>query len=255
MMNHPNPIYFVGAGPGDPELLTIKGRRLLDEADLIVYAGSLVNPALLAGLSAELHNSAPLNLDETTTLLVTGHKTGKKVVRLHTGDPAIFGAIKEQMLRLDAQGIPYQVVPGVSSATAAAAALKAELTLPEISQTVIITRQAGRTPVPDKEKLELLASHQATMMIFLSVGMIDTVVAELAQGGYPSHTPIAVVEKASWPDERTVRGTLATIGRQVKEAGITKTAMIVVGEVLAGRLESESRLYAKSFSHEYRQGS
>lgn len=255
MMNHPNPIYFVGAGPGDPELLTIKGRRLLDEADLIVYAGSLVNPALLAGLSAELHNSASLNLDETTALLVTGHKAGKKVVRLHTGDPAIFGAIKEQMLRLDAQGIPYQVVPGVSSATAAAAALKAELTLPEISQTVIITRQAGRTPVPDKEKLELLASHQATMMIFLSVGMIDTVVAELTQGGYPSHTPIAVVEKASWPDERTVRGTLATIGRQVKEAGITKTAMIVVGEVLAGRLESESRLYAKSFSHEYRQGS
>ncbi len=255
MMNHPNTIYFVGAGPGDPELLTIKGRRLLDEADLIVYAGSLVNPALLAGLSAELHNSAPLNIEETTALLVTGHKAGKKVVRLHTGDPAIFGAIKEQMLRLDAENIPYQVVPGVSSATAAAAALKAELTLPEISQTVIITRQAGRTPVPDKEKLALLASHQATMMIFLSVGMIDTVVAELAQGGYPSHTPIAVVEKASWPDERTVRGTLATIGRQVKEAGITKTAMIVVGEVLAGRLESESRLYAKSFSHEYRQGS
>lgn len=255
MMNHPNPIYFVGAGPGDPELLTIKGRRLLDEADLIVYAGSLVNPALLAGLSAELHNSASLNLDETTALLVIGHKAGKKVVRLHTGDPAIFGAIKEQMLRLDAENIPYQVVPGVSSATAAAAALKAELTLPEISQTVIITRQAGRTPVPDKEKLELLASHQATMMIFLSVGMIDTVVAELEQGGYPSHTPIAVVEKASWPDERTVRGTLATIGRQVKEAGITKTAMIVVGEVLAGRLESESRLYAKGFSHEYRKGS
>ncbi|PLX49090.1 MAG: precorrin-4 C(11)-methyltransferase [Desulfobulbaceae bacterium] len=254
-MTDSHPIYFVGAGPGDPELLTIKGRRLLDEADVIVHAGSLVNPQLLADLRAQLHNSATLNLDETTALLVEGYRTGKKVVRLHTGDPAIFGAIKEQMLRLDAENIPYQVVPGVSSATAAAAALKAELTLPEISQTVIITRQAGRTPVPDKEKLALLAGHQATMMIFLSVGMIDTVVAELMQGGYPKHTPIAVVEKASWPDERTVRGTLATIGRQVKEAGITKTAMIVVGEVLAGRLESESRLYAKGFSHGYRQGS
>lgn len=253
-MTEINPIYFVGAGPGDPELLTIKGRRLLDAADVIVHAGSLVNPQLLADLSAQLHNSASLNLEETTALLTDAFRAGKKVVRLHTGDPAIFGAIKEQMLRLDGEGIPYEVVPGVSSATAAAAALKAELTLPEISQTVIITRQAGRTPVPDKEKLALLAGHQATMMIFLSVGMIDTVVAELMEGGYPSHTPIAVVEKASWPDERIVSGTLTTIGRQVKAAGITKTAMIVVGEVLAGRLESESRLYDKSFSHEYRQG-
>lgn len=254
-MNSASPIYFVGAGPGDPELLTIKGRRLLDEADVIVYAGSLVNPMLLDGLSASLHNSAGLNLDETTALLVKGHGSGKKVVRLHTGDPAIYGAIKEQMLRLDKKNIPYEVVPGVTSATASAAALKAELTLPEISQTVIITRQAGRTPVPEMESLQLLASHQATMMIYLSVGMIDTVVSELMAGGYPAHTPIAVVEKASWPEERTVSGTLTTIGQQIKEAGITKTAMIVVGEVLSGQLKSESKLYDKGFSHEYRQGS
>ncbi len=253
-MNHANPIYFVGAGPGDPELLTLKGRRLLDEADIIVYAGSLVNPRLLDGLDASLHNSAGLNLDETTAILTTGQQAGKKVVRLHTGDPAIYGAIKEQMLRLDDKHIPYVVVPGVTSATASAAALKAELTLPEISQTVIITRQAGRTPVPEKESLQLLASHQATMMIFLSVGMIDTVVGELLAGGYPATTPIAVVEKASWPEERTVSGTLATIADKIKEAGITKTAMIVVGEVLAGQLKSESKLYDKGFSHEYRQG-
>ncbi len=253
-MTQPNPIYFVGAGPGDPELLTIKGRRLLDEADVIVYAGSLVNPALLDGLEASLHNSAGLNLDETTDLLAQGQQAGKKVVRLHTGDPAIYGAIKEQMLRLDELTIPYAVVPGVTSATASAAALKAELTLPEISQTVIITRQAGRTPVPEKESLQLLASHQATMMIFLSVGMIDTVVSELMTGGYPADTPIAVVEKASWPEERTVSGTLTTIAAKIKETGITKTAMIVVGEVLAGQLKSESKLYDKGFSHEYRQG-
>jgi precorrin-4/cobalt-precorrin-4 C11-methyltransferase len=254
-MSHSNSIYFVGAGPGDPDLLTLKGRRLLDEADVIVYAGSLVNPALLDGLSASLHNSAGLNLDETTALLVDGQQAGKKVVRLHTGDPAIYGAIKEQMIRLDEKEISYEVVPGVTSATASAAALKAELTLPEISQTVIITRQAGRTPVPEKESLQLLASHQATMMIYLSVGMIGTVVSELMAGGYPADTPIAVVEKASWPEERTVSGTLDTIAEQIKEAAITKTAMIVVGEVLAGQLKSESKLYDKGFSHEYRKGS
>ncbi len=254
-MSNSYPIYFVGAGPGDPELLTLKGRHLLDQADVIVYAGSLVNPALLDGLSASLHNSAGLNLDETTELLTSGHQAGKKVVRLHTGDPAIYGAIKEQMLRLDMHNIPYEVVPGVTSATASAAALQAELTLPEISQTVIITRQAGRTPVPEKESLQLLASHQATMMIYLSVGMMDTVVSELMAGGYPADTPIAVVEKASWPEERAVSGTLATIADKVKKANITKTAMIVVGEVLAGQLKSESKLYDKSFSHEYRKGS
>ncbi len=255
-MSEPNlssPIVFVGAGPGDPELLTIKGRRLLDQADVIVYAGSLVNPALLDGLSATLHNSASLTLDECIGIMAEAAGQEKKVVRLHTGDPAIFGAIREQMARLDKLHIAYEVVPGVTSATAAAASLKAELTLPEISQTIIITRQAGRTPVPDKEQLRLLAAHQATMLIFLSVGMIDTVVAELTAGGYPTSTPVAVVEKASWPEERKVYGTLATISAVVKKADIKKTAMILVGNVLSG-IGKESRLYDKHFSHEFRRG-
>ena len=251
--NLSSPVTFVGAGPGDPELLTIKGRRLLDQADVIVYAGSLVNPALLDGLSATLHNSATLTLDECIDIMTEAAGQEKKVVRLHTGDPAIFGAIREQMARLDKLHIGYEVVPGVTSATAAAASLKAELTLPEISQTVIITRQAGRTPVPDKEQLQLLAAHQATMLIFLSVGMIDTVVSELTTGGYPASTPVAVVEKASWPGERKVSGTLATISKLVKEADIKKTAMILVGNVLSG-IGKESRLYDKHFSHEFRRG-
>jgi len=248
-----NPVYFVGAGPGDPELLTIKGHRLLTAADLVVFAGSLVNPALLAGIKAESRDSAGLTLEEIVTLLVTAQRQGLRVVRLHTGDPAIFGAIKEQMAALDRAGVPYQVVPGVSSMAAAAAALQSELTLPEVSQTVIITRQAGRTPVPEREGLAQLASHQATMMIFLSVGLIEQVVTELLAGGYPSTTPVAVVEKASWPEERVVRGTLADIATQVREAGITKTALIAVGQVLAeGELQAVSQLYDQGFSHGYR---
>ena len=245
------PISFVGAGPGDPELLTIKGRRLLDQADVIVYAGSLVNPVLLDGLAATLHNSATLTLDQCVDIMAGAAGQGKKVVRLHTGDPSIYGAIREQMARLDQLNIDYDVVPGVSSATAAAASLKAELTLPGVSQTVILTRQAGRTPVPDKEQLRLLAGHQATMLIFLSVSMIDTVVAELTAGGYSLSTPAAVVEKASWPEEQLVSGTLATIAQLVREADIRKTAMIVVGNVLSG-VGKESRLYDKNFSHEFR---
>ncbi len=250
-----NPVYFIGAGPGDPELLTIKGKRLLEEADLIIYAGSLVNPALLDGLQAEIHNSASLNLDQIITLLVAAQNEGKKAVRLHTGDPAIYGAIKEQMVALDKHDINYEVVPGVSSAAATAAALKAELTLPEISQTVIITRQAGRTPVPEKEKLSLLAAHQATMLIFLSVGMIDTVMEELTAGGYPKNTPVAVVEKASWPDQQIARGTIADIAKKVKKAQIKKTAMIAVGKVFGNdELSAVSKLYDKNFSHACRQG-
>ena len=190
-----NPVYFVGAGPGDPELLTLKGRRLLDAAGLIVFAGSLVNPALLTGLSAEVYDSAGLNLEEIVDLMVNAQHLGRRVVRLHTGDPAIFGAIKEQMVALDRHGVPYEVVPGVSSMAAAAAALKSELTLPEVSQTVIITRQAGRTPVPEAENLTSLARHQATMMIFLSAGLIEQVVVDLLAGGYRADTPVAVVER------------------------------------------------------------
>lgn len=249
-----NPIFFVGAGPGDPELITVRGQRLLQEAELVVYAGSLVPKALVAGLKAEVHDSAGLHLGEIIDLMAAAWAEGKRVVRLHTGDPSIYGAIKEQMAALDSRTIPYQVVPGVSSATATAAALQAELTLPEVSQTVIITRRAGRTPVPEGQDLVSLASHQATMLILLSVGMISEVVADLEQGGYPAETPVAVVEKVSWPEQRILRGTLATIAEEVVEAGVNKTAIIAVGRVFAELPpEALSKLYDKEFSHGCRQ--
>ncbi len=250
MKNKKNPIAIVGAGPGDVELITIKGRRLLDEADCIVYAGSLVNRQLLDGCKAEVYDSQGMNLDEIVDILATAWKKGERVVRLHTGDPSIFGAIKEQMQALDKLKVLYHVVPGVSSAFGAAASLNAELTLPEVAQTVIITRQEGRTPVPEFEKLQLLASHQTTMLIFLSVSMIETVVKELTTGGYPRNTPVAVVEKATWEDENILRGTLENIAAKVEEAGIRKTALICVGKVFAETdLQAVSKLYDRSFSH------
>ena len=247
-----HPVVFLGAGPGDPELLTLKGRRLLDDADLVVYAGSLVNPALLEGIGAVCHDSAALDLEAIMTLLADGYRRGLRTVRLHTGDPAVYGAIREQMQWLDARAIPYEVVPGVSSVFAAAAALRTELTVPEVTQTVILTRQAGRTPVPERESLVRLAAAQATMCIFLSVGLIERVVADLLTGGYPVDTPIAVVERASWPDERIVRGTLADIAARVADSGIRKTAMIVVGPALSADSRVASKLYDAAFSHEYR---
>lgn len=247
-----SPIFFVGAGPGDPELITMKGRRLLDGADLVVYAGSLVNTALLQGIPAQCVDSAALNLEEIMALMIPACRLGKKVVRLHTGDPAMYGAIREQMQILAGEGLPYEVVPGVSSAFAAAAALKKELTVPEKTQTVILTRQAGRTPVPEKEALVKLAAIGASMCIFLSISMIKKVVQDLINGGYSPATPIAVVEKASWPDERIVRGTLTDIAELVASAGIKKTAMILVGPALDEESQAVSRLYAHEFSHEYR---
>lgn len=250
-----NKIHFVGAGPGDPELITVKGQRLLAEADLVIYTGSLVPKPLISGLSGEVVNSAGLNLDEVLALMIPAFKEGRKVVRLHTGDPAIYGAINEQIAELVRQDIPFAVIPGVSSATATAAALSTQLTLPEVSQTIIITRRAGRTPMPDGEDLVSLASHQATMLILLSINMIEDVVAELIEGGYTNDTPVAVVEKVSWPEERQLRGTLSTIAGQVKEAGITRTAIIAVGEVLADAPPPAlSKLYDKHFSHGYRNG-
>ncbi|MDY0391154.1 MAG: precorrin-4 C(11)-methyltransferase [Desulfobulbus oligotrophicus] len=246
------PVVFLGAGPGDPELITLKGRRLLDTADIVVYAGSLVNPALLSGIAAVCHDSAALDLKEIMQLLVEGHTAGLRVVRLHTGDPAIYGAIREQMQWLDRVQIPYEVVPGVSSAFAAAAALKKELTVPEVTQTVILTRQAGRTPVPERESLHRLAQAQATMCIFLSVSMMGAVVEELIAGGYPVQTPVAVVERASWPDQQILHGTLENIADQVQTSNIKKTAMIVVGPALADEITTASKLYAHTFSHEYR---
>lgn len=248
--NNQYPVSFVGAGPGDVELITVKGRRLLDAADIIIYAGSLVNPELLAGCRAEIHDSAGLDLDEIVELMVTAWRKGLRVVRLHTGDPSIYGAIREQMVRLEADSIPCEVIPGVSSAFAAAASLKAELTLPEVAQTVIITRQEGRTPVPAREKLRLLASHQTTMLIFLSAGLLATVVDELRAGGYPDDTPVVIVERASWDNEQIVRGTLATICAMEAARQITKTAMICVGRVFDRQPpEAVSKLYDRHFSH------
>ncbi|HJV64538.1 MAG TPA: precorrin-4 C(11)-methyltransferase [Geomonas sp.] len=259
-MNSPaTKIHFVGAGPGDAELITVKGARLLREADVVVYAGSLVDLELVktyAG-NARIYDSAGMNLEETTSVLAQSALDGLKAVRLHTGDPSIYGAIQEQMEELDRLGIEYEVVPGVTSAFAAAATLKQELTLPEVSQTVIITRQAGRTPVPDREKLSEIARVGATLLIYLSVSMIDKVVEELLQGAYTAETPVAVVARASWPDEQVVEGTLSDIAAKVKEAGIAKQALIVVGDVLRARAEgmrAKSLLYDKGFSHGCRKG-
>lgn len=246
------PVVFLGAGPGDPELITLKGRRLLDAADLVVYAGSLINTALLSGIKAVCHDSAALDLETIMQLLATGYRDGLRVVRLHTGDPAIYGAIREQMQWLDQAQIAYEVVPGVSSAFAAAAALQKELTAPEVTQTVIFTRKAGRTPVPERESLRNLARIQATLCIFLSVSMMPAVVEDLLAGGYPPETPIAVVERASWPDQQILRGSLTDIAQQVLASKIKKTAMIVVGAALADDSRIASQLYDVHFSHEYR---
>jgi precorrin-4/cobalt-precorrin-4 C11-methyltransferase len=250
---------FIGAGPGDVELITVKGARLLREADVVVYAGSLVDRELVRTYApeAEVYDSAGMTLEETTRVLAEAVVAGSRVVRLHTGDPAIYGAIQEQMAELDRLGIDYAVVPGVTSAFAAAAALKQELTLPEVSQTVIITRLAGKTPVPERERLAEIARIGATLVIYLSVSMIERVVAELLEGAYTLATPVAVVAKASWPDEQIVEGTLADIAEKVQAAGIAKQALIIVGDVLKARREgltAKSLLYDKGFSHEYRKG-
>ena len=248
-------IHFIGAGPGDPELITLKGRRLIDQADVIVYAGSLVNPDVLEGHKegAAIYNSALMDLDEVIKVMSEAVAEGKNVVRVHTGDPAIYGAHREQMDRLDELGIPYEVVPGVSSAFATAAALNAEYTLPGKSQTVIFTRMEGRTPMPEREKLPDLARHHASMVIFLSIGFLDEIVVQLEDGGYEPTTPVAVVYKASWPDQKIVRGTLQDIAKKVKDAGIKKTALTVVGDFLGDDHEL-SKLYDKHFTTEFRKG-
>lgn len=247
-------VHFIGAGPGDPELLTIKGKRLIDEADVIIYAGSLVNPQVLDGAKegAKIYNSAKMTLDEVIDVMKEAEEKGQTTARVHTGDPAVYGAHREQMDRLDQLGIEYDVVPGVSSFLAAAAVLKKEYTLPGISQTVILTRMEGRTPMPDGEKLADLAKHQATMIIFLSVGQIE-LLSETLKDSYSQDTPVAVVYKATWEDQKIVKGTLNDIAKKVKEAGITKTALTVVGGFLGDEYEL-SRLYDKHFTHEFRKG-
>mgnify|MGYP000853520700 FL=1 len=249
-------VYIVGAGAGDPELITVKGQKLLQKADVIIYAGSLVNPALLgfAKEGAEIHDSASMTLPEVIETIEKAVAKDFMVVRLHTGDPSIYGAIQEQMDALKKKGIDFEVVPGVSSFLATAAALKQEYTLPGISQTVIITRNEGRTPVPEREKLRSLAAHQATMCIFLSITMLADVVKELIEGGYAPSTPIAIVQRASWPEQKIVRATLETIVAEIADKGIDRTAMIVVSRCLGADYEL-SRLYAPEFSHMFREAS
>jgi precorrin-4/cobalt-precorrin-4 C11-methyltransferase len=250
-------VLFVGAGPGDPELITVKGLKALQAADLVIYAGSLVNRALLAELKpgAVAHDSAPLTLDQVVALMTAAVAAGHRVVRLHTGDPSVYGAIQEQMAALDALGIAYAVIPGVTAAFAAAAALQQELTLPGVSQTVILSRAEGRTPVPEKERLQHLAALGGTLCLYLSVGLIEEVVAALLTGLYTPATPVAVVCRASWPDERIIEGTLADIAGKVQAATIDRQALIIVGDVLAARkngVAEKSKLYDPEFSHGFR---
>ncbi|MDD5348822.1 MAG: precorrin-4 C(11)-methyltransferase [Chthoniobacteraceae bacterium] len=245
-------VIFVGAGPGDPELLTVKAARLLQNCACCIYAGSLVSPEVvgLVPATAEKHDSAAMTLEETTAVCRRAQERGIDVIRLHTGDPSIYGAIREQMIELDKLGIAYEVVPGVSSFQAAAAALKTELTAPEVSQAIVLTRTGGRTPMPAGQELERMAQTRATLCIFLSVHNIAAVAQTLA-AQYGADCPIAVVYRASWPDQQIVQGTLAGIAAQVTQAGIGKTAMIVVGRALE-RHGAVSRLYAAEFSHGYR---
>ncbi|WP_426577381.1 cobalt-precorrin-4 methyltransferase [Xenorhabdus stockiae] len=246
-------VWFVGAGPGDKSLITLKGYQLLRQAQIVIYAGSLVNHELLdyCRPDAECHDSAGLTLSEITELMVNGVKGKKLVVRLQTGDLSLFGSIREQAEELKNHGITFISVPGVSSFLGAAAQLGVEYTVPEVAQSLIITRMEGRTPMPPQETLEAFAAHQTSMAIFLSVQNISEVVARLIQGGYEQETPVAVVYKATWPDSQIVRGTLETITEQVRSAGIRKTALILVGAFL-GQEYHYSKLYDARFSHEYR---
>lgn len=246
-------VIFIGAGPGDPELLTIKGKNALEISEIIIYAGSLVNKEILcyAKENTEIYNSASMNLGEILSIMEKETSAGKIIARVHTGDPSIYGAIGEQIQFLRENNIDFEIIPGVSSLFATAAALESELTLPEVSQTVIITRPEGRTPKPQLESISNLAEHNATMCIFLGVHMIKEVVDDLLSH-YPPDTPVAVVKKASWQDELVIKGTLKDIVNKVKEAKIEKTAMIVVGKVLDPGDIIPSKLYDSKFTHEYR---
>lgn len=248
-------VHFVGAGPGAVDLITVRGRDLLEKADVVIYAGSLVNPELLTYTKkdCEIFDSAYMHLDQVIDVMKRADQEGKTIVRLHTGDPSIYGAIREQMDRLEEFGIDYENCPGVSSFFGAAASLHCEYTLPEVSQSVIITRMAGRTGVPERESIKSFASHQATMILFLSVGKIEEVVDELLEGGYTKETPAAVVYKATWPEEKIVRKPLGELAKAVRESGITKTALIIVGGVL-GDDYALSKLYDKHFTTEFRVG-
>ena len=246
-------VHFVGAGSGAADLITLRGKALIEASDVIIYAGSLVNPELLSYSrpDCKIYNSAEMTLDEVIGVMETAEQSGMMTVRLHTGDPCLYGAIREQMDRLDKLSISYDVCPGVSSFCGAAAALKAEYTLPDVSQTVILTRMAGRTPVPDSESIEKLAAHNATMVVFLSTGMLEELSARLINGGYSADTPAAIVYRATWEDEKVCRCTVAELAKTAKENGITKTALITVGNFL-GDVKSLSKLYSPDFETGFR---
>ena len=247
-------IHIVGAGCGAPDLITLRGKRYIEEADVIIYAGSLVNRELLsyAGEGATLYDSSKMTLEEIVGVVKTAESEGKTTVRLHTGDPSIYGAIGEQMREFDRLGFPYDITPGVSAFQGAAAALKTEYTLPDVSQTVIITRVSGKTKVPDKEKLSELAKHHSTIVLFLSTGLLKEASEELIEGGYPPDSPAAIVYKASWNDEKIVRCTVGTLARAAEENGITRMALITVGDFLSSDF-SRSHLYDPDFPTAFRE--
>ncbi len=247
-------VHFVGAGPGAPDLITLRGKELLEQADVIIYAGSLVNPQLLdyAKPKCQIHNSAKMTLEEVLDVMRQAEKEGRVTVRLHTGDPCIYGAVREQMDVLDEEGIAYDSCPGVSSFCGAASALNLEYTLPEVSQSVIITRMAGRTPVPDKESIESFAAHQATMVVFLSTSMLEELSERLMAGGYTKDTPAAIVYKATWEDEKTYVCTVGTLAQTAREHQITKTALMIIGDAVSASSYERSRLYHPEFGTEFR---
>lgn len=250
-------IHFVGAGCGAPDLITVRGKKLLEEADVIIYAGSLVNPQLLEYKKegCQVYNSAKMTLEQVLEVMEQTEKEKKDTVRLHTGDPCLYGAIREQMDALDEKGIAYDYCPGVSSFSGAAAALNLEYTLPDVSQSVIITRMAGRTPVPPKEEIAKLAAHQATMVIFLSTGMLEKLSQRLIAGGYREDTPAAIVYKASWEDEKAFVCTVGTLAETARVNGITKTALMIIGDVVTHSHYRRSDLYHPAFTTEFREAS
>lgn len=249
-------IHFVGAGSGAADLITVRGKRLLEEADVIIYAGSLVNPELLryAREGCRIFNSAKMTLEEVLETMAQAEEAGETTVRLHTGDPCVYGAIREQMDLLDEKGISYDYCPGVSSFCGAASALNLEYTLPGVSQSVVITRMAGRTPVPERESIESFAAHRATMVIFLSTGMLEELSQRLVEGGYSPDTPAAIVYKATWPDEKKFICTVGTLAETARREKITKTALMIVGEAVAHHAYDRSELYHPEFTTEFRKG-
>lgn len=249
-------VHFVGAGSGAADLITVRGARLLGEADQIIYAGSLVNPELLQYKkeSCNVYDSSAMTLEQVIERISQAEEAGMTTVRLHTGDPSLYGAIREQMDRLDALGITYDVCPGVSSFCGAAASLNLEYTLPGVSQSLIITRMAGRTPVPERESIESLAAHGAAMALFLSAGMLDKLAGELIRGGYRRETPAAIVYKATWPDEKKIFCTVGTLREAAHREGVTKTALILVGDVIAQSGYQRSSLYDPAFTTGFRKG-